>query len=142
MADAFKKDYKQIKRTYDSYVKELRQEDSLIKARLGWFLLFEGLLFNMYTQATKEIRSLILVLGALIACLVMVSIIAAVCVWFHNYRMITVDLVERFHISKEDRINFPQLNRNKMFIWLGHTFAIFIPTVIIGVWIFIYLFII
>ncbi len=141
MSHIFRDDYKQVKLTYDSYVKELRQEDNLIKARLGWFLLFEGLLFNMYTQATREIRQLILVLGAVIAVLVLMSLIAAVCVWFHNFKIINVDFVERFHISEADRINFPQLNRNKTFVWLGHTFALFIPTVIIGVWIFIYVYI-
>ncbi|MCJ8165540.1 hypothetical protein MKJ04_11880 [Pontibacter sp. E15-1] len=141
MSHIFRDDYKQVKCTYENYVKELRQEDSLIKARLGWFLLFEGLLFNMYTQATREIRQLILVLGAMIAVLVLMSLIAAVCVWFHNFKIITVDFVERFHITEEDRINFPQLNRDKKFIWLGHAFALFIPTVIIGVWIFIYVYI-
>ena len=141
MSSRFKNNFKQIKSTYDSYVRELRQEDSLIKVRLGWFILFEGLLFNMYTQASVHIRYVILVLGSIVAFLVLVSLFAAVFAWNDSFRILNTEFVRRFNISDEDRIHFPQLNRNKKYIWLGHTFALFIPTVVIGVWLFIYIYI-
>ncbi|WP_114782784.1 hypothetical protein [Botryobacter ruber] len=141
MSSRFKNNFKQVKSTYDSYVRELRQEDSLIKVRLGWFILFEGLLFNMYTQASIQIRYIILVLGSIVACLVLVSLLAAVFAWNDNFRILNTEFVRRFNISEEERINFPQLNRDKKFIWLGHTFALLIPTVVVGVWIFIYIYV-